>query len=891
MILGVIRKNKSIIVALIIFFGILLFLVRNLDFSKMWAFGDLISYPTDLKITFNWVFSAWRDEGLGLFNFPAINYYLIIFFSSLLFGSFFAQKILFLSTLIIAFTSSFLFLKYFGFKTKSSFLGGFFYAINPVTISSFVGGAIGELMTFAVLPLVLIYLHKSLSSEKLNFRHIAFLGLLSLFLWNTYVFFWQTILIIAPFVLFASQKYKTLSRMIPLVVVLTVFFLPTLLGILNLNKGIFEEKISFESTVKYTYKDISVLNLLRLSGNTGSAQAEEFLNYNNIGDYTVLGYILFLLTIIALFFAKKQYLDDSITSIPLIVASITLIVAIGLLLLVKMYPNLIDVNPLISTLRNPVKLMYLLVFAFSILFTYSIQKLLSKIEKNKLTQNTVMACIILVILLSNYPALDGTLGIQKVRSDQYFIEEDYYKLSEILKGIDQHFTDSRLLILPWEYPTNLRIRSELPNYFGTPLGAQLGGSNISAIKNVFDSIHDDEKTKSIVLGIFNVKYIVVKKNFKSYYLGQKWYEHLKNKEPIFVYNSHNSYWVSGDPLKFYSIFYKDNNFELIYEDESFTIFKNLRYSDKFFTLPTKNLIKNPYFEDGLNQWKNWPSHTVNIESCKELNEGRSCAVLSSQKKEFTILYQLIPAEENKWYTFSFAINPSIITDAHAKLIWYDQTEKTGESDGIKVDYIKFNKMSIDTKKWAHINEAIESPADTKLVRIQFLGNRSLENGKITLGNISVLEVPQQINKEIQSSTHELNYISNFEKINPTRYKVSVKSNKPFMLVFSESYDPFWVAYTKDVESIKPVQVYSVINGFWVDQIGEFEIIVEYMPQRWFYIVSIIEIFTILGIVMFLFYSGVKNKKIKTIEKATRSEDTIPTTVPQKFQRWKHDNDK
>ena len=66
-----------------------------------------------------------------------------------------------------------------------------------------------------------------------------------------------------------------------------------------------KEDISFESTVKYTYGDISIPNAVRLAGNKGSAQAKEFLNYNSLNNYTVFGYILSILAISSLLFINR----------------------------------------------------------------------------------------------------------------------------------------------------------------------------------------------------------------------------------------------------------------------------------------------------------------------------------------------------------------------------------------------------------------------------------------------------------------------------------------------------------------------------------------------------------------------------------------------------------
>ena len=76
-----------------------------------------------------------------------------------------------------------------------------------------------------------------------------------------------------------------------------------------------------------------------------------------------------------------------------------------------------------------------------------------------------------------------------------------------------------------------------------------------------------------------------------------------------------------------------------------------------------------------------------------------------------------------------------------------------------------------------------------------------------------------------------------EKINPTLWKVKVNATKPFMLIFTETFNPLWEARVyKDgrlVERIRSVPVYGVINGFWINETGNLTIVIRYVPQDWF----------------------------------------------------------
>jgi hypothetical protein len=75
---------------------------------------------------------------------------------------------------------------------------------------------------------------------------------------------------------------------------------------------------------------------------------------------------------------------------------------------------------------------------------------------------------------------------------------------------------------------------------------------------------------------------------------------------------------------------------------------------------------------------------------------------------------------------------------------------------------------------------------------------------------------------------------NWKTENPHRHVVEVKGAiSPFMLVLGEAYDPLWVARVENGPEIEPARLYSTVMGFPVEKQGDYRIIIEYRPQRWF----------------------------------------------------------
>lgn len=69
----------------------------------------------------------------------------------------------------------------------------------------------------------------------------------------------------------------------------------------------------------------------------------------------------------------------------------------------------------------------------------------------------------------------------------------------------------------------------------------------------------------------------------------------------------------------------------------------------------------------------------------------------------------------------------------------------------------------------------------------------------------------------------------YEMINPCKYVIHVDGNSPFLLVFSESYHPLWKAYVDDVEN-SPFTAYSIVNGYYIEKSGKFDIILHFTAQ-------------------------------------------------------------
>lgn len=66
--------------------------------------------------------------------------------------------------------------------------------------------------------------------------------------------------------------------------------------------------------------------------------------------------------------------------------------------------------------------------------------------------------------------------------------------------------------------------------------------------------------------------------------------------------------------------------------------------------------------------------------------------------------------------------------------------------------------------------------------------------------------------------------------NPTFYKLRVQAGEPFYLVFSESFDPKWIACINGHKIANHFKVNGYANAWYVSRMGDFDIEVKYQPQ-------------------------------------------------------------
>ncbi|MGI0014514.1 MAG: glycosyltransferase, partial [Nitrososphaera sp.] len=375
----------------------------------------------------------------------------------------------------------------------------------------------------------------------------------------------------------------------------------------------------------------------------------------------------------------------------------------------------------------------------------------------------------------------------------------------------------------------MSIHSSILNYYGTHLGAGADGVNVGEFKTMFKLIGENSASRQSIFTLYNVKHVVIDKNFDRYpsFLNDQ----LSN-EKYLVYYDHESYWVTGDPSYLYEILRNDASFVRSYEDSNFAIFTftGITKPSMLSTVSTntKNTVANPSFESGVvENWQTWPGNLVRINN-NDGHVGNWSLAMQGLSDWWPNAHQLVPIEEGAIYQLKFAIKPFNMTDAHVKLLWYDQSETIRDDTALRTDYVRSYEMSLTQGEWNGLEKTYFPPAGARFVDIQLLGSRVRDPYSSTLTLYDDIGFSKISALDSSRGT-------SFASINPTHWVLNIDTNEATKVSFAQSYDPRWEARVyKDgflVETVKPTKFVNVLNSFDITTVGsDLEVHILFMPQ-------------------------------------------------------------
>jgi len=182
------------------------------------------------------------------------------------------------------------------------------------------------------------------------------------------------------------------------------------------------------------------------------------------------------------------------------------------------------------------------------------------------------------------------------------------------------------------------------------------------------------------------------------------------------------------------------------------------------------------------------------------------------------------------------------------------------------------KQALPTNKPNQLNEveySIQtSPGASEAKLYLFIETNDSQTPNLSFKTIKLENQTEPLIMIQNTNNLEIPKIS-FEKISPSKYIVNIsKSDKPYWLIFSESFHSQWQLYQE--KKLISADSHRLINGFsnsWYldsEKIGQdnYSLIVEFAPQKTYFIGLIISGLTFLTSLFYLLYNLIRKKNEK-----------------------------
>lgn len=546
-----------------IFIGIILVVGMT---PLFWFKGDLLINGGDFgfnlnpKLVFMQYVSSWSDRiSTGFPNAPSIAqlfpYQAFLVFCQLIGLSLVStEKILFSLLFIISGLSMYyltsVFLKGEG-RELASLISAVAYMLNPFTLIVLWGTPTLGILYYPFIPLLLVLYFQIINNNntKIYFPIICIVLLLSsiqvnmAFVITTWLLFLSLLFFFA--VLNRRDRAKIAHATIATVLLFIIWFLMNtwwlfsyLSQLRDINAAVTTYMVSADF-LKSSSRDTGFLNIFRMQGYWPFYEkhigVDPYYRYASVylsPIFIIISFLLPVMTFISVLFREKNRFFVFYFSI----------LAIILIFLIKGSHSpfgqpllwVIENIPLAAALRNPQsKLGPLLVLSYSFLIGFTFRQFFYKCKNIKLNKKLLKITIIFIYVLIfgvfNWPFWSGYnmfIGNGTVRPGWRMKLPEYY--IEAYEWLEQQKENLRIFPIPlpdfggvaynWQY-----------GYFGSDPSfwifdkPTLGWHANVVSRLVWDQFKDDSLQANIVkiLGVLNVKYLLLHRDFKMEYFGKE----------------------------------------------------------------------------------------------------------------------------------------------------------------------------------------------------------------------------------------------------------------------------------------------------------------------------------------------------------------------------------
>lgn len=807
--------------------------------------------------------------------------------------------------------SAFLLSKFFVKEEIPSFLAGLFYMSSPLFFNYICMGWIYILLSYALLPLVLIVF--DISIRRKNFKYTILAGLL----FSVASIQLQTLLLY-PLILFLYIPFifgKSLRALMSLMIIILICFLIHSFWIIPLLLFPPEAPPFYYFKVEWVASRLNFINLFRIWGSTFNYQFEVSFPHQLL----IVTFIVPLLAFVAPLIKPKNRYVLFFAFLPLL----PMMIFIG-----RKY---IAYIPFSYAFRDVTRYMVLSALSYSVLLGYVITSLFNKLNKQHFemfkvnpkyrlnVSTTFLVLVVILILANSSPTWTGQIYANQ--SQEYDVRlrtlpfpKEYYDVEEWLSQKDGNF---KVLWLPTgdflDY-TNLenfhgpfRGTVDIWSTFSSRPGGFFFSYEYASPSTIFAKfvIHSiiNNKTKNLgkILGTMNIKYIIVRMNTEVWGIdATQILANLRDQsdlreiqrlgsiiifenimvEPLISVNK-SSHVVVGDrslllllanltdlPFNNYLLFFANqldsNEVRSIITKSDGIILQNDEREDLAFSLmPNSYKIDPSSYAEEYNIQKGWSDYfrwywqydwkyTASIESLAFTKSSTSITMPFRSIQESTHEVWVKAYKGHKNGVIDIYIDGSQI----GRIENYNDHEKGFTWFYVNTISLSPNKHMLTLKSTGEnvVSRVIIAPK--KMIKKYFLEADELIQSyvvtnikSLNTNGLAMLTIPADSKKT------EITY----QKIDSTKYVVHVNAVNPFFLVFSESYNKNWIAYVdgKQIPNEQHFIANSYANSWYINQTGSYDVTLEFQPQKFVYVGFTISMTTFIICILYISKDKIK----------------------------------
>jgi hypothetical protein len=833
-----------------------------------WPFfvsGQLIGFRADwaldgISINQLWqnLSSAWNRGGFG----QPINYAtsslisLITLIGGKLISIFYFQRVYLFALLAIAGIASFYLARRLQLPRSIAFITSLFYVLTPVVSNKFVAGHLSYILAYALAP-VIVGLFLKGEGKKLINPWIIGAGLLYALSGAQIQFFVMDIILLFFFAIFYRENRKSAFAQIGIIVVVAILIHCFWLLPLFLQNGQIGELSRQAATFSWLKgSSIRLNDALRLTGyfyDPGSTP--------HISSFWQV--ISALVPVFLVMVGVLSFKSDRNVRLFFLAALFGVFLAAGSYgPLSFVYSWAFAHIPLTTMFREIYHLMFLPAFFYAYLFGFCWLNLYQFVERYNwkiINLAHYILAAIMVLMISYGVAVFRPHLLANIET--YKFPPVYQEAENFIQKDKEDFC---ILWLPMTQPIQYNNNEfagidPLIEYSPQPTPSQFEMENVAAnpLRNYLEQeLYKGENNNNIaqIMGLMNIKYVIWRADFETAY---PYYSYVKYY-PDIVPN-----WTQGN-LK--NRLDKDNNFQKVWEKDQVVIYQNKQYLPHIYPAIAQQHLADFTRIDSqtsnftlVDSYQSEPAYT--IQPGKMARESGNAALGWTSSLHWWWFNPMIAQNpDDGALTFAsekLEFSHSIKESGDYKLlvkIW--QNPSGGEFD-LNIGEKKFsiNSYSKDfAYKWEEINTIKLNKGETKMSLQNY-------NNAVNLVSKIILAPEDKIGKNPDFSP--ISFPSqpevNFEKVGLYKYKIKIKTDGPFWLVFSESYNPNW-QLKLDGKKYGPEITNNFAQVYRIDQSGQLEGTLYYTPQRLLIFGYIISILSLLGCLFLIILPRFKYKK-------------------------------